>query len=136
VLPELRELTRRYLARGMEPAPVLLDLASMLHNAALESDARGPVTRSSWERVQLAREAWAALDAAREASRSQGEFAGVAATWGQYFATWGFPTEALGAFQSAVEAAPETTWVRALAATYANTVREPMGIPAPAPRAR
>jgi len=91
---------------------VLHDYSAALHNAAQETRPRlgrlDPVSRSSYERVQMEYQALGALDLAERLAPTAHERARVIFQRAQRLHTWGFPVDAFGELERARALEPES----------------------------
>lgn len=123
-LPDLRVFFDQRVRAHRADVTMRLDMVASLSNAAFENGPRGPVTRSSVERVALMCEALGVLDGALKVARNGSEAAQVLDRQSQTFFLWGFPWDALVYSNAAVGADPANREIRARAAEMVRRFRE------------
>jgi hypothetical protein len=97
-----------------------VDLATVLHDAALEAR-----VRSSLERVALMRESFAELDRARLLAHAPRERARVMEEQGRELRIWGFAWEAVLELRGASRTDPSWPAPGATAEAFANVMQHP-----------
>jgi len=109
------------------------DYASALHNAAAESGAHGPATRSSLERIALLAESLRQIDIAAGLADRPAEQAALLADRAHTLAFWGMPWDALDHLQRAAALPGAAPSIARRAAETRVLLGQPLGSGAAAP---
>lgn len=113
-----------------------VDFAAALHNAAVESGATGPHTRSSLERVALVREALHELDVAESLATAPADRVRVCIDRAHTLEFWGMPWDALGQVERAAAVPGAGADVAVRAARARGMLHLPGGPPSFSERVR